>query len=97
MMSKIMCCLVTLSGTSSFVCKEVNAPHQYYNILCRQHVEKMMIFGIYCSLCHVVILFFQIKKYSHTSYIDIQSLKYFQSIYHLIYKDTVVCLAKVFT
>ena len=96
-MSKSRAVQLLLSGTSSFTCKEVNAPHQYYNILCRQHVEKMMIFGIYCSLWHVVILFFQIKKYSHTSYIDIQSLKYFHSIYHLIYKDTVVCLAKVFT
>ena len=42
---------------------------------------KVMNFGIYCSLYHVLILFFKLKKYICTFYIDIHSLKYFQGIY----------------
>ena len=41
-----------------------------------------MNFGIYCSLHHVLILSFKLKKNICTFYIDIHSLKYFQSIYH---------------
>ena len=41
-----------------------------------------MNFGIYCSLHHVLILSFKLKKKICTFYIDIHSLKYFQSIYH---------------
>ena len=37
-------------------------------------------FGIYCRLCRVLFRLFQIKKYIHTCYICIHSLKYFQSI-----------------
>ena len=40
----------------------MNAPHQYLNILCRQHIEKVMNFGIYCILYHVIILFFKLKN-----------------------------------
>ena len=36
-------------------------------------------FGIYCSLC-VTIWFLQIKKYKHTWYMNIHTLKYLQSV-----------------
>jgi hypothetical protein len=45
--------------------------------------------GIYRSLCHVLILFVQIKKYSHAFYIGIHSLKYFQTIHRTRCKVTV--------
>jgi hypothetical protein len=45
-------------------------------------------FGIHRSLCHVLILFVQIKKYNHAFYIGIHSLKYFQTIHRTRCKVT---------